>query len=77
MTIDILTPEKKLFSGEGSNVIAPGKSGSIGILDNHAALITTLKKGKVEVETASGRQSFDVNGGVLEVLHNKVIILAE
>ena len=77
MTIEILTPDKKLFSGEGSSVVAPGKDGSLGILENHAALITSLKPGKVEVETTSGRESFDVNGGVLEVLNNKVIILAE
>ncbi len=66
-----------MFSGEGSAVNAPGKSGGLGILENHAPLITTLKKGTVEVQTASGRETFEVNGGVLEVLNNKVIILAE
>jgi len=77
MNIEILTPGKKLYSGEGSAVYAPGKAGSLGVLDNHAALITTLKEGKVEVETPNGRESFDVKGGVLEVLNNNVIILAE
>lgn len=77
MNIEILTPDKKLFSGEGSAVSAPGKSGSLGILENHAALITTLKQGTIEVETTKGKESFEVNGGVLEVLNNNVIILAE
>jgi F-type H+-transporting ATPase subunit epsilon len=77
MNIEILTPDKKLFSGECSEVYAPGKTGSLGILANHAALITTLKEGKIEVVTAEGRESFDVTGGVLEVLNNNVIILAE
>ncbi|MBL4703820.1 MAG: ATP synthase F1 subunit epsilon [Flavobacteriales bacterium] len=77
MTIEILTPGKKLFSGEATSVNAPGKAGRLGILNNHASLITTLKEGKIEVATADGIQTFDVNGGVLEVLNNHVIILAE
>ncbi|MDA8714652.1 ATP synthase F1 subunit epsilon [Flavobacteriales bacterium] len=77
MRIEILTPDQELYSGEGSAVYAPGKDGSLGILENHAALITSLRKGKVEIETPNGRETFDVDGGVLEVLNNKVIILAE
>jgi F-type H+-transporting ATPase subunit epsilon len=77
MRIEILTPDQELYSGEGSAVYAPGKDGSLGILENHAALITSLISGKVEVVTPNGRESFDVDGGVLEVLNNKVIILAE
>ncbi|MBT4774238.1 MAG: ATP synthase F1 subunit epsilon [Crocinitomicaceae bacterium] len=77
MRIEILTPDQELYSGEGSAVYAPGKDGSLGILENHAALITSLRSGKVEVVTPNGRESFDVDGGVLEVLNNKVIILAE
>lgn len=77
MTIEVLTPDERLYVGEGTMVVAPGKDGNLGIMENHAPLITTLKEGKVEIETPEGRKSFDVSGGVLEVLKNKVIVLAE
>ena len=46
MTVDILTPDAKLFSGEATYVGLPGADGSMGILDNHAALVTTLQAGR-------------------------------
>lgn len=77
MQLDIITPDQNLFSGEAKSVVAPGTDGEIGILDNHAPLISSLKKGAVRVASSEGEKTFDVNGGVLEVLNNKVIILAE
>ena len=77
MTVDILTPDAKLFSGEASYVGLPGTDGSMGILDNHAALVTALQAGQVIVRTATGEESFDVQGGSVEVLNNVVTVLAE
>ncbi|HAA00492.1 MAG TPA: ATP synthase F1 subunit epsilon [Flavobacteriales bacterium] len=77
MKVDILSPDSNLYSGEASAVSLPGKDGSLGILENHAPLITTLKKGVVKLSTNEGEKTFDVGGGVVEVNHNKVIILAE
>ena len=77
MTVDILTPDAKLFSGEASYVGLPGVDGSMGILDNHAALVTTLQAGQVIVRTATGDESVDVQGGSVEVLNNVVTVLAE
>jgi F-type H+-transporting ATPase subunit epsilon len=78
MKVDILSPDKKLFSGEASMVVLPGKDGRLGILNNHAPLITILREGVIRVEgTSNGAESFTVKGGVAEVLNNKVIILAE
>lgn len=78
MIVDILSPDKDLFHGTASLVSLPGKDGSLGILENHAPLITTLKKGTIKVESKeSGTLTFDVEGGVVEVLKNKVVILAE
>jgi F-type H+-transporting ATPase subunit epsilon len=78
MQIDIITPDKALFSGNGSSVIVPGIDGILGILENHAPLITALKKGQVKIIDATGAEKhFDINGGVAEVIKNKVIILAE
>jgi F-type H+-transporting ATPase subunit epsilon len=77
MHLEIITPDKKLFEGEAKSVTIPGSEGSLGILNNHAPMVASLKKGKVKVTTASGVQNFDVKGGVIEVLKNKVIVLAE
>lgn len=78
MKLEIITPDKKLFEGEVKSAVFPGSEGSFGVLDNHAPMIATLKAGKVELTTdANARQEFTVNGGVVEVLKNKVIVLAE
>ena len=77
MTVDILTPDAKLFSGEASYVGLPGSDGSLGIMNNHAALVTTLQAGQVVVRTPGGDQTFDVRGGSVEVLNNVVTVLAE
>lgn len=76
MILEIISPEKKLFSGEASSVTVPGSSGMFQVLTNHAPIISTLKKGTVKVETAEGEKSFEINGGVVEVLNNKVVVLA-
>tara|TARA_B110000483_G_C17841557_1_gene406785 strand:+ start:176 stop:409 length:234 start_codon:yes stop_codon:yes gene_type:complete len=76
MNVDIITPDENLFSGEATSIIAPGSDGSFGILDNHAPLISSLKEGEIKLTTEEGEKSFKVNGGVIEVLDNKVIILA-
>jgi F-type H+-transporting ATPase subunit epsilon len=77
MTVDILTPDANLFSGEATYVGLPGSDGSMGILDNHAALVTTLQAGEVIVRTANGEEAFQVKGGSVEVLNNVVTVLAE
>ena len=77
MTVDILTPDATLFSGEASYVGLPGSDGGLGILNNHSPLVTTLKEGQVVVRTESGEKTFDVIGGSVEVLHNVVTVLAE
>ena len=78
MHLEIITPEKKVYSGEVEAIKLPGAEGSFGILKNHAPLIATLKQGTVKVTEASKKvENFTINGGVVEVLHNKVTILAE
>ena len=78
MHIEIITPDKKLFEGEAKSLTVPGSEGSLGILNNHAPMIASLKKGKVKVTTsATETKNFDIKGGVIEVLKNKVVVLAE
>ena len=78
MKVEILTPEATLFEGEASFVYLPGSDGSLGILNRHAPLISSLKKGTLRIKDNSGKElKFDVKGGTVEFLNNKVIILAE
>ena len=79
MQVEIITPDKEIFKGEAVLVQLPGIDGSFEILNNHAPLISALKAGKIKVrKTKGGKDDFyDVKGGVIEVLKNKVLILAE
>ena len=78
MKLEIITPDKSVFTGEVSLVQLPGIDGSFEILNMHAPLISVLKKGQIKINDDQGKeQFFEVNGGVVEVLKNKVLILAE
>ena len=77
MQLEIITPEKKVFEGEVELINLPGSDGSFGLLNNHAALVSTLKKGEIKIIANGNEQIFPVNGGVVEVNNNKVIVLAE
>jgi F-type H+-transporting ATPase subunit epsilon len=76
MQLDILTADRTLFSGEVESVTLPGSQGQFQVLNNHAALISSLEKGEVKIKSAGNEQIFDINGGVVEVLRNKVVVLA-
>jgi F-type H+-transporting ATPase subunit epsilon len=74
MKIEIITPEKKLYEGSIKSAVFPGSEGSFGVLNNHAPLIGTLKAGKVElIDENNTKIDFEITGGVVEVLKNKVI----
>jgi F-type H+-transporting ATPase subunit epsilon len=77
MYLEILTPEKKVF--EGNVVIAtfPGADGSFQVMDNHAPLISLLKEGLVEYKSNEATNALQITGGVVEVLKNKVVLLAD
>lgn len=77
MTLDILTPEKKLFSGEATVVQLPGVDGLFEIMNNHAPIISALSKGTVKVTSTTGQVKFTITGGFVECLNNKVIVCAE
>ena len=77
MKLDILTPEKNLYSGEASLVQLPGVDGSFEILNHHAPIISALKVGVVKFKTAQGEKKIKISGGFVECLNNKVIICAE
>jgi len=77
MFLEIITPDKKVFSGEVTSVTVPGADGQFQMLNNHAPIISSLGKGKVKVKTAKETLEFNVNGGVVEMMKNKVVVLAE
>ena len=77
MYIEILTPEDKLFEGSATSAKFPGSDGSFQVLENHAPLISSLEKGLLSIETQKGMMEYQVDGGVVEVLNNKVIVLLE
>ena len=77
MTLEILTPDKKVFEGEATSVTLPGALGFFEILNNHAPIISTLNDGKLVVRDNGKEDVFFIQGGVVEALNNKVTVLAE
>jgi F-type H+-transporting ATPase subunit epsilon len=77
MNLEIITPEKNVFTGQVDSVILPGKDGGFQILKDHAPLVSTLKKGELIYEVNGKKEIIIVDGGVLEVSKNKVLVLAE
>jgi F-type H+-transporting ATPase subunit epsilon len=78
MHIEILTPDETIFSGEAKSMKLPALDGSLGVLENHAPMITSLKKGVIILRDEKGNEEkIEVAGGTVEVLRNKVIVLAE
>jgi F-type H+-transporting ATPase subunit epsilon len=78
MLVDIITPDAQLFSGEVLSVELPGTNGSFEILNDHAPIISTLAVGEVTISLDKGqKESFKINGGVIEMQNNKIIVLAD
>jgi F-type H+-transporting ATPase subunit epsilon len=79
MNLEILTPEKKLYSGEVYGVQMPGISGSFEVLERHAPLVSALKPGRLKIlkDKQNHFANFDIQGGFVEVLNNKVTVLVE
>lgn len=80
MKVEIITPDSTIFSGDNVGLVQlPGIDGSFEVLNNHAPLISVLRNGKIKIiiKGEKTEQFFDIKGGVIEVLNNKVLILAE
>lgn len=78
LTVDIVTAERQVFHDDNVDmVIAPSVDGQVGILPHHAPLIAILQVGELRVVKGSDEQSLVVAGGFMEVLENRVTILAE
>jgi F-type H+-transporting ATPase subunit epsilon len=78
MLLEIITPDKRIYSGKIKLVKLPGSKGAFEILENHAPIISSLEKGTIKIIEESGQELFfEVDGGVAENKDNKIIVLAE
>ncbi len=77
MRVTVISPEASMFDGEADAVVAPAFDGEVGILPNHAPFMTLLGQGKLTIRHASAVSRFDVRGGFLQVVDNRVRVVAE
>ncbi len=78
MNVEILTPEKKLYSGDVFGVQLPGITGLFEILEKHAPLVSALGKGNVKIlKDKNSFENYTIESGFVEVLNNKVTVLVE
>ena len=78
MQLEIISPDKTLFEGKVNLIQVPGTIGKFTVLQYHAPIISTLRKGKIRIEESVGSpQYFDIQGGVIEVQRNEAVILVE
>jgi F-type H+-transporting ATPase subunit epsilon len=77
MHLEIITPEKKVFEGDVNIATFPGTDGSFQVMNDHAPLVSLLKDGTVSYKAKDLSQEVHITGGVVEVLKNKVIVLAD
>lgn len=78
MQVDLVSPERILWSGEADMVVCRTTDGDIAFLSNHAPFIGALGIGAVKIEEPGGQQTkFAVHGGFVEVSHNKVVLLSD
>ena len=78
MTLEIRTPSTSVYTGEVTLVQLPGMGGLFEILEHHAPMVAVLQQGRAKGQDKDGQELFfDLNGGVAEVLHDKILVLAE
>ena len=78
MHLDILTPERKVYSGDVYGVQLPGVQGSFEILQHHAAMVAALGAGKMKVlKDKNNSETYQITGGFVETLNNKTTVLLE
>lgn len=77
LQVAVVTGEKEVYRGEADMVIAPGVEGEMGILPEHAALLTSLKLGEMRIKLGGAEDNLFISGGFLEVYNNVVTVLAD
>jgi len=77
LRVSVISPESVLFEGDVSSVVAPAFDGEVGILQDHAPMMSLLGKGSLRLGGGAGEKRFTIEGGFLQVVENKVRIVTE
>jgi F-type H+-transporting ATPase subunit epsilon len=77
LTVSVISPERVLYEGEATSVVAPAYDGEVGILTGHAPMMTLLGRGTLRVDGGAGSQRYAVSGGFLQVLDDRVRVVTE
>jgi F-type H+-transporting ATPase subunit epsilon len=77
LQLEIVTPEKLAYQGEVDSVQLPGSEGELGVLPHHAPLVSTLGAGELRLRKGTEDEFFAIVGGFLQVLPDKVVVMAE
>ena len=74
----ILSPKVRIFDEDVVSIVAPGEAGYLGVLANHAPLVSTMKEGQLKVTSPNGTERwYRIGGGILRVAHNSAVLLTE
>jgi len=74
---EIVSQDRMVFEGDADIVIVPGEAGELGILPNHAPLLSTIRMGVIKVRVGENEQDFTVSGGIIEVQPDIITVLAD
>ncbi len=77
LKVSVISPERTLYEGEASQVVAPAYDGEVGILPSHAPMMTLLGKGTLRLDSSVGELRFEVEGGFLQVVDDAVRVVTE
>ncbi|HEY4954083.1 MAG TPA: ATP synthase F1 subunit epsilon [Gemmatimonadaceae bacterium] len=77
LKVSVISPEAVLFEGEAQSVVAPAFDGEVGILENHAPMVTLLGKGALRLGGSGSDRRFNIEGGFLQVVDNIVRVVTE
>jgi F-type H+-transporting ATPase subunit epsilon len=77
MRVTVISPDRSLFDGEASGVVAPAFDGLVGILPGHAPFLTLLGTGTLTITSSGAANRFGVDGGILQVVDDVVRVVAE
>ena len=77
LTLELITPERPAFTGEGDFVVLPAWEGEMGVLPGHAPFLVQLRPGEVRFKAGDETKLFAVSGGFAEIRDDKVALFAE
>ncbi|MGC6493926.1 MAG: ATP synthase F1 subunit epsilon [Myxococcota bacterium] len=77
LNVDIVTPERLIFSGTAREIRVPGALGEFGVLPQHTEFLSLAREGILTLVTASGEKKFEINGGFAEAGPDRVVVLAD